>query len=79
MSGVSDAVRWPADLCADFCGEVESYAVTGEATEELDRLCGRLWNCTDILPRLACKDSQVPVGSTYAFAAQAIRRVIRRR
>jgi hypothetical protein len=64
------------DLHADFCGQLESYAVTGEATNELDRLCRKLWNCSEILPRLACSDAGVLQGSTYARAAQAIRRAI---
>jgi hypothetical protein len=79
MQTSREAPRWSDDLCADFCGAVEGYAVTGEATKELDQLCGKLWNCTDILPQIACDDTQVPVGSTYAYAAQAMRLVIRRR
>jgi len=67
------------DLQADFCGQLESYAVTGEATRELDRLCCKLWNCIDILPPLACSDAEVPQGSTYACAAQKIRRAIQDR
>ena len=79
MLNVPESLRRSADLCADFCGELESYAVTGEATNDLDRLCGKLWNCTDVLPQMACDDAQVPVGSTYACAAQAVRRAIRAR
>ena len=67
------------DLQVDFCGQLESYAVTGEATNELDRLCRTLWNCTDILPPLACSDAEVPPGSTYACAAQKISRAIQDR
>jgi hypothetical protein len=67
------------DAQTDFCGQLESYAVTGEATNELDRLCGKLWNCTDILPSLACSDAGVPQGSTYACAAQTVRRAIQAR
>jgi hypothetical protein len=67
------------DTQIDFCGQLESYAVTGEATSELDRLCCKLWNCTDILPALACSDAGVPRGSTYACAAQAVRRAIQGR
>jgi hypothetical protein len=77
MQTPSESPRWPTELYADFCGALEGYAVTGEATKELDRLCGKLWNCTDILPQIGCNDAQVPVGSTYARAARAIRRVIK--
>ena len=78
MQKRSDSPRGPSDLYADFCGALEGYAVTGEATKELDLLCGKLWNCTDILPQIACDDAQVPVGSTYARAAQTVRREIKR-
>ena len=73
---VSKSLPSSVDVLADFCGQLESYAVTGEATNELDRLCRKLWNCTDILPPLACSDAGVPHGSTYACAAQTIRRAI---
>jgi len=58
-----EALRSPhrsADLHANFFGQLESYAVTGGATNELDRLCRKLWNCRDILSALACSDAGVP-------------------
>jgi hypothetical protein len=67
------------DAQTDFCGQLEGYAVTREATNELDRLCRKLWNCTDILSPLACSDAGVPQGSTYARAAQTISRAIQGR
>lgn len=76
---MSRVARSPIDLHADFCGELEAYAVTGEATDALDRLCGKLWNCTDSLPSTACRDADVPTGSTYAQAAQAVKRAILQR
>jgi hypothetical protein len=66
----------PVDPRADFCGELEGYAVTGEATIALDRLCGQLWNCRDVLPPLACRDAGAPEGSTYAVAARRIKSLI---
>lgn len=69
----------PIDLQADFCGELEAFAATGEPTHALVRLCGKLWNCTELLPATACHDADVPTGSTYAQAAQAMRRAIRQR
>jgi hypothetical protein len=65
------------DPRADFCGELEGYAVTGEATAALDRLCDQLWNCRDILPKLGCKDAGAPEGSTYAVAARRIKSLIK--
>jgi hypothetical protein len=73
---VSKSPHSSVDLHVDFCGELEGYAVTGEATNELDQLCRTLWNCIDILPPLACRDAEVPQGSTYACAAQKVRRAI---
>jgi hypothetical protein len=67
------------DFLAAFCGELESYAVTDEATDQLDRLCRKLWNCSDILPPLACSDADLPTGSTVARAAQKIAREIQGR
>jgi hypothetical protein len=67
----------PSDPRADFCGELESYAITGEATVALDRLCGQLWNCRDPLPKLACRDAGAPEGSSYAVAARRIKSLIK--
>jgi hypothetical protein len=67
----------PGDPRADFCGELESFAVTGEATLALDRLCGQLWNCRDPLPKLACRDAGAPEGSSYAAAARRIKGLLR--
>jgi hypothetical protein len=72
----SKSLNSSIDLQDDFCGQLEGYAVTGEATNELERLCCKLWNCTDVLPSLACSDAGLPEGSTYACAAQTIRRAI---
>jgi hypothetical protein len=44
----SEHLHPTVDLYADFCGELEGYAVTGEATDQLDRLCRKLWNCNDV-------------------------------
>ena len=74
----SKSLRSAVDVQTDFCGQLESYAVTGEATNELEQLCCKLWNCTDVLPSLACSDAGLPEGSTYACAAQTIRRAIQR-
>jgi hypothetical protein len=76
-SNVNHSLSPRVDVQADFCGELESYAVTGETTNELDRLCGKLWNCPDTLPSLACSDADLPKGSSYARAAQKIRRAMR--
>ena len=50
-------------------------AVEFEETDspEFIALCGKLWNCTDILPRDACNDLDIRQGSTYAMAARVLR------
>ena len=65
------------DPRVEFCGELEGYAVTGEATTALDRLCDELWNCSDILPKFACRDAGAPEGSTYAVAARRIKSLLK--
>jgi hypothetical protein len=34
---------------------------------------GRLWNCTDIMPRDLCADLDLPPGSTFARGARRVR------
>lgn len=36
-------------------------------------IVGRLWTCTDVLPRDYCDTLDLPQGSTYAAAAHALR------
>lgn len=36
------------------------------------RLLGLLWHCTDIMPSILCTQLDVPAGTTYAAAAQAL-------
>jgi hypothetical protein len=50
MQTPSESPRWHTELYADFCGALEGYAAIGEATKDFDRLCGKLWNCTDTAP-----------------------------
>ena len=35
-------------------------------------LCGKLWNCTDIMPSCDCNTVELPFGSTYAKAARKL-------
>ena len=39
------------------------------------RLLGKLWHCTDIMPRTLCGDLELERGSTYAQAAQHLRSI----
>ncbi len=39
----------------------------------LSRLCGLLWNCTDILPGEDCNLLDIGPGSTYAIASRKLR------
>ena len=55
--------------------------VRGQAIP-ISRLCGLLWNCTDIMPGHACGDMQHVIdefpnaGATYAQAARALKALI---
>ena len=44
-----------------------------EVPMALSQLCGLLWNCTDVLPSHICDTLDLPLGSTYAVAARALR------
>jgi hypothetical protein len=57
----------------EFCGALEQLRRDCIVTDRLNRLCGKVWHCTDILPRLSCDDAGVQQGSTYTQAARAIR------
>jgi hypothetical protein len=50
----------------------EKLVVVGddEVPRHIDWLIGKLWDCTDILPRWACRDLDMPIGSTYAHAVR---------
>lgn len=45
----------------------------------LARLCGLLWNCTDVLPQQIANDLDEPRLATYAAAARECMAQIRRR
>ena len=36
-------------------------------------LIGQLWNCTDVLPSMACENLDIQRGSTYAQAARKLK------
>jgi hypothetical protein len=59
-------------ICADD-GELSDEEIDG-GRRDLHWLCGRLWNCNDILPGYACHTLFIPRGSSYAQAARMIRR-----
>jgi len=42
--------------------------------EHTEWLAGQLWDCTDTMPSDTCSALDMPPGSTYAQAAQGIRR-----
>lgn len=43
-------------------------------TAELSGLCGKLWNCIDVLPGFVCDELGLTAGSNYAKAARQLRR-----
>lgn len=38
-----------------------------------ERLLGKMWHCSDIMPGRLREDLDMPLGSTYARAAQTLR------
>jgi hypothetical protein len=42
------------------------------------RVVGQLWNCTDIMPSWICDELNVPLGSTYARGARALKEIFYR-
>jgi hypothetical protein len=51
----------------------EEEAFYGDEHEGLKRICGVLWNCSDIMPADLCQDLDLSLGSTYARAARMLR------
>lgn len=58
----------PGHLRDAFCEAIES-----ERTLRRDDWTA-LWNCTDIVPSLACDVLDIPLGSTYAQAVRSLPR-----
>jgi hypothetical protein len=59
-------------------GAPDTAAVEVNYEEEqwpAERLLGKLWHCTDIMPRTLCGDLELERGSTYAQAAQHLRSI----
>ena len=53
--------------------DVAIFEVAYEPTELPARqLLGKLWHCSDIMPSILCGELDMPQGSTYAAAAQAL-------
>jgi hypothetical protein len=69
MSTLPAAGHAPGHLRDAFC-----EAIAGRDDDELHRLSGLLWTCTDTLPSAFCGSLDLPDGSTYAQAARAVRR-----
>ena len=54
--------------------DVAILEVSYEPTEIPARqLLGKLWHCSDIMPSQLCGQLELPPGTTYAAAAQALR------
>ena len=72
----------PGDLRDAFHDLVEQSPTHVEFRGEqvrARRLCGLLWNCTDILPRWIGDELDIPQAATYAVAAREVARCIDRR
>ena len=53
-------------------GERGDVVDVDEKPQTLRWLIGQLWHCTDVLPGWACDELDIPLGSTYAKAVQAV-------
>lgn len=61
------------DLREAFTEQIEEAWPNPYDDEQLHRLAGLLWNCTDILPGGYCEMLDLHCGSSYAQAARALR------
>ena len=70
--------EWPAPLADEEAivhfGARLAERWAGLTVEQRARwLTGQLWNCTDIMPSLACEQLELPLVSTSARAARHLR------
>ncbi len=62
-------------------GEPEPLVDVRDQDVPISRICGLLWNCTDIMPSVACGafgyfDDDLPQGSTYAQGARRLKALV---
>jgi hypothetical protein len=72
----------PNDLRNAFEEAVEIYIRSGRKLMTLHELCGRLWNCSDVMPRHLCDEIGDLTESrchTYAQGARHVREHLERR
>ncbi len=62
----------PGDVRDAFAEAVEQHWPSTRVGEELRRAAGRVWNCTDTMPRTLCCDLDLDPGSSYAQGARAV-------
>jgi hypothetical protein len=76
LRGAFEALVEGAESVTDtfYDSRTRASLQTMSPDEQLRWLCGKLWNCTDIMPGAVCVELEMPPGSTYAQAAQGIRR-----
>lgn len=55
-----------------FLDGVDHMFETGLTTRKLILLCRQLRECTDVLPGVTCEMLEIPAGSTYGQAADAL-------
>ena len=57
----------------DVRSAFEEAVDAGGTAEDARAASGKVWNCTDIMPRDLCNSLDVPQGSTYAKGARIVR------
>ena len=83
MTAASESVD-AFEMWADV--EPEPTVELGDDAISISRLCGKLWNCTDIMPGILCRqieglrgwhhDDDIYQGSTYACGARVLKELI---
>ena len=63
----------PGDLRERFIDLVDAHYGGWRFDPEWSALCGKLWNCTDVMPHFTCTQLDIPQGTTYGAAARQLR------
>jgi hypothetical protein len=72
--------HYPGHLRGAFCDWIDE-GMPNVATVEVnyeeqqwpaERLLGKMWNCSDIMPSGLCSELDMELGSTYAMAARGL-------
>ena len=71
----------PGSLRGELCKAIEAQRLPPKTRwheniggpEDVRRVTGLLWNCTDVVPGTVCEDAGIPRGSSFAQLARQLR------